>query len=140
MKLRYLYTIALVAILSAIGCESDNDGKEDEPNGKSFELSVEVDAYESDTVLTIKDFTSLISDIRSDAEWVSASITDSSSDDVKLKLTYSKNTTAQIRTAKIDVVSKNDFTLTLKVSQKVMESFDDLHDNVSDQPALAPIR
>lgn len=108
--------------------------------GKSYVSELSFDGYEQDTILAINEFTYVIDEIRNDADWLEAqSVTDTISNLTQLEILCSKNATTTIRSTDVVLISHRD-TLTLKVSQNVLKGFEDPHDNVTDQPALTPIR
>ena len=108
--------------------------------GKSFVRELAFDGYEQDTILSIDEFTSVIDEVTNDADWVKVqSLKDSIPGLVQLEVLCSKNTTTAVRSSDVVLISHRD-TLTLKVNQDILKGFDDVHDNVTDQPALAPGR
>ncbi len=142
MKLKSIYSLLLMALLATLGCDPA-ENKEDngqDPKGKNYEREIVFGAYETDTILTVSEFTSAIKNIENNTDWLFVRIDDSSADAYKLRVICLKNTTAQTRSAQIEVSSNDNDLLTLKVTQYVLNGFEDLHNNVSDQPALAPGR
>ena len=133
--------VAFITLLTTSACgDTQNEEGEKGYESKTYEREIVFSAYETDTVLTIQEFAQAIESIRTDADWLNTEIFDSAADSLKLKVTCLRNNTTGTRSDQILVTSKNKDLLTLKVTQKYLDGFEDLHDNVSDQPALAPGR
>ena len=133
--------VAFITLLTTSACgDTQNEEGEKGYESKTYEHEITISAYEADTVLTVQEFVRAIESIRTDANWLTTEIFDSAADSLKLKVTCLRNTTTATRSGKILVTSKNKDQLTLKVNQKYLDGFEDLHNNVSDQPALAPGR
>ena len=135
MKIKAIYLIACLAILSTFGC-GDN---KDENETKLFHREFVIDGHESDTVFTVPEFTSVIEDIKNDSDWLLTEILDSNGT-INIKVICTKNNTTAFRSTIITVVCKNGDTLTITVKQDILDDFDDIHNNQSDKPALAPLR
>lgn len=147
MKIKGLLLVSCMALLTAIGCDGtkaegleEDKEKEAESQGKSVTLDLLISGYAADTTITVPDFTSLIDTIQNNCLWLDLKILESGNDKCKLKLGCNKNSTANIRTTQITVLFKNKDVLNLNIKQKVVDAMEDIHDHVSDQPALAPKR
>lgn len=141
MKIKGILIVFCLALLTVIGCDKGLEGDKDaEYKSKAVTLDIVIDGYAADTTLTVPDFTSLIDTIQNNCLWLDLRILESQNNRCKLQLGCYKNGTANIRTAKITVLFKNKDILNLNVKQNVIDAFEDIHDNVSDQPALAPMR
>jgi len=143
MKLRGLYIVICLFVLAMVSCgDKENEEKEYEP--KSFELELNIDGYAIDTVIPIKEFISAIETITEDADWLDVAINDAASDSAKmsyqLRIACTRNTTTSVRTTDLTVTCTNKDALKITINQGILDNFDDLHDNVTDKPALAPLR
>ena len=125
--------------MSLSSCDDAGESSE-EIKGKSFEREIVIDGNAIDTLITIKDFTSAITKIEENSDWLDVTIQGESSDVFQIKIVCSKNTTTDTRSAEVSVICDNGDKLKLTVSQSVINEFDDIHNNVTDQPALAPMR
>lgn len=134
-----LFCLSVFTMMSCENNESETDNEEPQ-DVQILETGLYLSGYETDTVITVKDFISVISEIKKDVDWLGAEVVDSSQDGCKIHIVCDKNTTALNRKAKIVFTFKNGFVLTLNVTQDVVYDFEDIHNNVSDQPALAPVR
>ena len=147
MKRTGLYIIALFAALTIFSCENPEEEvieKQNEYKGKSFERELQFAGYAVDTVIPVNEFVSAIDKITKDADWLNVAISDAGSDSAKvsyqLRIACTRNTTTSARSTDVVVTCVNTDTLKLKVNQSLLDGFDDLHDNVTDQPALTPTR
>ena len=134
-----IYALLCLAVLTMVSCGSKGD-MEPEHEPKTLDLEIVLGGNEIDTIIAVKDFQSAITEIKVNDVWLSAEIIDSADDSCQFKVICAKNTTTSIRLTQVIITCKNGDTLTLKVTQKVLDGFDDLHDNVTDQPAMAPAR
>ena len=139
MKFKGLYILAGLFLLSLSSCDDAGESSE-EIKGKSFEREIVIDGNPIDTLITIKDFTSAITKIEETSDWLEVTIQGTASDVFQIKIVCSKNTTTDIRSAEVFVTCDNGDKLKLTVSQSVISEFDDIHNNVTDQPALTPMR
>lgn len=139
MKKIKWFAICLIAALTMMSC-GNQDEKEPENKVKTLEAELTLDGYGADTIITVKEFEAEISEVKNDTDWLAAELLDVTTDGYQIKLICRKNTTANARKAEIVITCKNQDSLTLKITQGVCNGFDDVHDNVSDQPPLAPMR
>ena len=145
MKIKGLYIVACLALLSFMSCDQKDAEKAAEKAGlieiKLLEREIVLNGYSNaDTVIAIPDFSSSIKSIKCDAEWLEVEVQDTVPDKYQLKVVCYQNTTANIRSTQVVVTCENGDKLTLKVTQKVMGEFDDIHNVVTDQPSFAPVR
>ena len=138
MKSIRIYICGVLAIITMAACNKKS--QEPEYESKQLECEVQFKGYESDTVITVFEFSSTIKDIQNDTDWLIIEIKDSVPNNYKLGIICSKNVTSSVRKAEIVVVCKNGDTLTLKVTQDVLDEIEDIHNNVTDQPAYVPSR
>ena len=143
MKLKGLYIITFIFALSMASCgENGEEEKEYEP--KSYELELSIDGYAVDTVIPVREFVSAIETITEDADWLDVAISDAGPDSAKvsyqLRIACARNTTASVRTTDVVVTCTNKDALKITVNQGILDGIEDIHDNVTDKPALTPIR
>ena len=142
MKTIKWLALACLSVLAMLSCENQESVTDDEEQQevRMLETSLYLSGYGIDTVITVKDFISAISEIKKDVDWLGAEIAETSADDCKIRIFCHKNATVQARKADVVFTFINGYVLTLKVTQDVVDAFEDIHNNVSDQPALAPAR
>ena len=146
MRQKYLCIIALLVLFITFNCETppnEEARKEQEQNinqGKTFERELLIDGHYSDTILTIKEFTSQIVNIENTLEWINTQSANSPSNTYKIHVICYKNSSTEIRTAHVIITCENGDKLNLKVKQNVLSDIDDIHNHQTDQPALAPLR
>ena len=147
MKRIGLYIVAIIASLSMFSCENPEEeitNNENEYKGKSFERELLFDGHAVDTVIPVNEFVSEIDKIIEDTDWLDVAINNAGSDSTRviyqLRIACTRNTTTSARSTGVVVTCVNKDTLKLKVNQSLLDSFDDLHDNLTDQPALTPTR
>lgn len=140
-KRLYIITVCLFA-LSMMSCGNGENQEEYEP--KSFERELLFGGYAVDTVFTVNELASAIEKITEDADWLDVALSDAGSDSTKvvyeLRIACTRNNTTSVRSTDVVIFCTNKDVLALKVNQGIMDGVDDYHDNVTDQPALAPIR
>jgi len=122
-------------VVSTNGCSN-----KDKYESKSYEREITVDGNKTDSIITIEEISSDIITIDSDDDWLYASKYNSNTTNYQLRLVCFKNVSASIRSSRIHIACKNGDKLTLIVIQGVINGLNDLHDIVTDQPALAPER
>lgn len=140
MKTIRIFALICMAALTIVSCDSQGSNEEPEYEIKVLEREILFSGYGMDTLITVKDFTSPVKEIKNDADWLVTEIQDSAEGGFVFKVICSKNATANVRTSEITITFNNGDKFTLKVTQKVIDGFDDVHDSVTDQPALAPGR
>lgn len=144
IKSLYLLLIGLV-IMSVVGCDQKKDEVEIEEKGteyqsKTFDCEMELAGYLSDTIITVADFFSDIEIIQNNTDWLDVEAAYSITNAYQVKVTCYKNTSSCVRYAEVSVFCKNGDCLKIKVKQNVITGLEDVHNNVSDQPALSPLR
>lgn len=140
MKLKGLYIIICLFTLSMISCDNNKEDNE----GKSFKRELLFSGYAVDTVITVNELASAIDKVTEDADWLDLAIQDAISDSTqtsyKLIIACTKNNTSSVRSTDVVITCQNKDVLTLIINQGIFDGINDVHDNVTDQPALVPIR
>ena len=126
-------------VLCITGC-NPKENKVPIYESKAFECAIAFCEYKSDTIMTADFLITPIVKIENEKDWVVVALIDGNNDSIQFKVSCSPNNTAYIRTAEIILICDNGDTLTLRITQDVMTKFDDIHNTISDQPALAPVR
>jgi len=148
MKLKGLYIIACIAAFSLTSCDEDQNIQDIKDNyltqGQTFERELLFDGHAVDTIISANELASAIVNITEEADWLNVAINDTGSDTTKvaskLRIACTRNNTTSVRSTDVVVTCANKDVLTLKINQGILDGLDDVHDNVTDQPALAPIR
>ena len=78
--------------------------------------------------------------IQNNTDWLDVEAAYSITNAYQVKVTCYKNTSSCVRYAEVSVFCKNGDCLKIKVKQNVITGLEDVHNNVSDQPALSPLR
>ena len=138
MRTISLFLGTCIVALALISC--GDESKESEYESIFLEKEISLSSYGADTIISVKEFVSEITEIKNNAEWLSIEILHSTNNSCTFKVICQKNTTTVIRATVINITCKNGDTLTLKVNQGVVDGFEDLHDIVTDQPTFAPYR
>lgn len=138
MKKIALYIIACVLPIFLSNCGGEKES--DEVKTKTLEHEVVISGNSIDTIISVPGLTSLITRIEINADWLVVSLKDASSNVDQLRIVCSKNATTKSRSTDVNVTCANGDNLKLTVRQNVVNAIDDIHDNVTDGAALAPIR
>jgi len=133
-----LYIIACFLLFALSNCGDDK--KSEEVKIKLLEREIVIGGNEIDTLFSVPEITSVITAIQENSDWLDVTKGNSSSDVFQIQISCRKNTTTASRSTDVSVTIANGDKLKLKVTQNVIKDFDDIHDNVTDGAALAPIR
>lgn len=138
--LRYMTALCAVLLLAACGGGGDGEAAY-EPKTGSSELTVESAGLDKTENITI--FGDEVANISGSTTW--CRVTKASQGTTYIRIVVDENLTLSERKANVTVTSKLGDRLLLNITQKAHPAepntdVDDSHDNVSDQPAYAPVR
>ncbi len=148
--LRYMTALCALLLLAACGGGSDGGGGTDPtptptptPKTYSQELTLTSDAREQ--VVTLSDFNASISSISGTTPWFQMTKEAYASGAPSVKMIVAENLTTTERKCNVTLTASTGDKLILNVTQaahaeETRTGADDTHDNVTDQPAYAPLR
>lgn len=139
MKRFKLYLLALVGCFVFAACGSD-DPEEIIPGtgeAKEYAETYNIPAEGCDITYTLMDLKSKITTVSAATDWLEISIQDYSTGSPSIKITAKPNDNVSERRyiVTINTVNGDKLTLTLIQAGKQPDGIDDIHNNVSDQPA-----
>lgn len=141
---KILYLFSMVMCFCMVAC-SDNDGDGDKSTIPS--QSVTIPANATNLVVTLEGLDSPIESAIPQDTWLSVNVMPYESGAVTVKISATNNSNADKRITKVAILTTTGKRMELNVTQKGQSSdssddstIEELHDDVTDQPAYAPVR
>ena len=131
-RIEYILIVLITVLMALTSC-----GKNETREKIYATQEILLNATDTTLVINIDKLYSPITEIQNSAEWLEIEILTYTTGSPQLKVTCLENNLPNKRIISILIKNKEGDEITLIITQNVKSALEDLHNNISDQPALA---